>query len=153
MNKILSAVVLLSIYFLPGCASKGPEFDQSIVPVPKASTNTIVADSTKPAAAIILPAPVKQTNPTPVVSTTTTSANTKTASGLNPAHGQPGHRCDLSVGAPLNSKPNPQVKTIATSPIKTTATPVTNAAGVRLNPEHGQPGHDCKIPVGQPLKN
>lgn len=24
---------------------------------------------------------------------------------LNPKHGEPGHRCDIAVGAPLNSKP------------------------------------------------
>jgi hypothetical protein len=24
---------------------------------------------------------------------------------MNPQHGQPGHRCDIAVGAPLNSKP------------------------------------------------
>jgi hypothetical protein len=24
---------------------------------------------------------------------------------MNPSHGQPGHRCDIAVGAPLNSKP------------------------------------------------
>ncbi len=28
-----------------------------------------------------------------------------TAAGKNPPHGQPGHRCDIAVGAPLNSKP------------------------------------------------
>lgn len=27
------------------------------------------------------------------------------AAGKNPPHGQPGHRCDIAVGAPLNSKP------------------------------------------------
>jgi hypothetical protein len=27
------------------------------------------------------------------------------ARGLNPAHGQPGHRCDIAVGQPLNSTP------------------------------------------------
>jgi len=27
------------------------------------------------------------------------------APGMNPAHGQPGHRCDIAVGQPLNSKP------------------------------------------------
>lgn len=27
------------------------------------------------------------------------------AAGKNPAHGQPGHRCDIAVGAPLNSTP------------------------------------------------
>src|SRR6188474_1027285 len=29
----------------------------------------------------------------------------KTAEGMNPPHGQPGHRCDIAVGAPLNSPP------------------------------------------------
>ena len=28
-----------------------------------------------------------------------------TAEGMNPPHGQPGHRCDIAVGAPLDSKP------------------------------------------------
>ena len=31
---------------------------------------------------------------------------------LNPAHGQPGHRCDIAVGAPLNSAPAAQPQTI-----------------------------------------
>jgi hypothetical protein len=31
----------------------------------------------------------------------TTAPVTTTAAGLNPAHGQPGHRCDIAVGAPL----------------------------------------------------
>ena len=30
---------------------------------------------------------------------------TQTAPGMNPPHGQPGHRCEIPVGAPLNSKP------------------------------------------------
>ncbi|MGX7667722.1 hypothetical protein [Flavobacterium pedocola] len=28
-----------------------------------------------------------------------------TKPGMNPPHGQPGHRCDIAVGTPLNSKP------------------------------------------------
>ena len=28
---------------------------------------------------------------------------TEVAEGMNPPHGQPGHRCDIPVGAPLNS--------------------------------------------------
>jgi len=27
------------------------------------------------------------------------------STALNPKHGEPGHRCDIAVGAPLNSKP------------------------------------------------
>lgn len=37
---------------------------------------------------------------------TTTTATTP---ALNPPHGQPNHRCDIPVGAPLNSSPgNPK---------------------------------------------
>jgi hypothetical protein len=46
--------------------------------------------------------------------TTTTNTNTAVAPGMNPAHGQPGHRCDIPVGSPLNSKPAAQ--TITTTP-------------------------------------
>lgn len=31
------------------------------------------------------------------------AANQTVAPGMNPPHGEPGHRCDISVGAPLNS--------------------------------------------------
>ena len=56
---------------------------------------------------------VSATPPTPSSATTNTNidvqkvlpqANTSTAA-LNPKHGEPGHRCDIAVGAPLNSKP------------------------------------------------
>jgi hypothetical protein len=64
---------------------------------------------------------------------------------MNPPHGQPGHRCDIAVGAPLNSKP--------TQPTATTAT--TNQAIQKvapgMNPPHGEPGHRCDIAVGAPL--
>lgn len=62
------------------------------------------------------------------------STPAKPAAGvaLNPAHGAPGHRCDIAVGQPLDSKPVPQ----------------NNA---NINPPHGQPGHRCDIAVGAPL--
>ncbi|QLE00261.1 hypothetical protein HX109_01275 [Galbibacter sp. BG1] len=56
-------------------------------------------------------------------------------SGVNPAHGQPGHRCDIAVGAPLNAPTN---NTMFNDQ-------------VMLNPAHGQPGHRCDIKVGDPL--
>lgn len=67
-----------------------------------------------------------------------------TAKGMNPPHGQPHHRCDIPVGAPLNSKP-------ATPPPTTPQYASTNAAGQKLNPPHGQAGHRCDIAVGAPL--
>ncbi|RZL45985.1 MAG: hypothetical protein EOP00_16415 [Pedobacter sp.] len=78
---------------------------------------------------------------------------------LNPAHGQPNHRCDIAVGAPLNSKSTqtvttsakPQLVTQPATPATTSQVPVLNEKGQRLNPAHGQPGHSCAIAVGEPL--
>jgi len=95
--------------------------------------------------------PPKSTTPSlspianpPQAATTTVAAT----ANLNPAHGQPGHRCDIAVGAPLpatNAAPNVQ----PVLPPATNAAPATVAAG--LNPAHGQPNHRCDIPVGAPL--
>lgn len=73
---------------------------------------------------------------------------------VNPPHGQPGHTCDLEVGAPFPTKSTAAPATVATetSPLKALA-PVKNTvtSNLKLNPEHGQPGHVCSIPVGDPL--
>lgn len=103
-----------------------------------------------------------------------------TASGFegkpNPAHGQPGHRCDVKVGDPL---PFNNASTTATPAAKTTTSvtpqlnqPTTNPAPATVqqqpqqpattgvtapgfsgkpNPAHGQPGHRCDIKVGEIL--
>lgn len=83
--------------------------------------------------------PTKVTIPTPTPST----------KGLNPEHGKPGHRCDISVGAPLDSKPTVQTQTqqqptVVTTPVKTVTPP-------GMNPPHGEPGHKCEVAVGAPL--
>lgn len=85
-----------------------------------------------------------------VTPTSSSNSTTTTASGVNPAHGQPGHRCDLPVGAPLNSAGG---STNSAPAIKSTnATPAsTPASGSGINPPHGQPGHRCDIKVGDPL--
>ncbi len=77
---------------------------------------------------------------------------------LNPAHGQPGHRCDLEVGAPLpGSTAQPAQSPITTNnrlannPAPALNLPTSNAA-IKLNPAHGQPGHRCDLAVGAPLK-
>ncbi len=71
---------------------------------------------------------------------------------INPAHGQPGHRCDLAVGAPLVNTDGSPVP--ATGPQNIQANPALPApvpAGLKVNPPHGQPGHRCDIQVGAPL--
>ena len=82
----------------------------------------------------------------------------KTAAGMNPPHGQPGHRCDIPVGQPLNSKPAPQPTTQNTQPqavSQPTPAPqvVANNTGPKpkLNPAHGEPWHDCAKKVGEAL--
>ena len=95
-----------------------------------------------------------------------TATPTKTAPGMNPPHGQPGHRCEIPVGAPLNSKPaaNKQQQTTQVVNQKPVEKPVMNvnsnngAATIvgtttppGMNPPHGQEGHRCDVAVGAPL--
>jgi hypothetical protein len=94
------------------------------------------------------------TVPAPTAATVNPNAG---ATGLNPQHGQPGHRCDIAVGAPLNSPPgNAAAPAISSSPAPTISQAPAAAAPAsgktRLNPAHGEPGHDCSVAVGQPLK-
>lgn len=89
--------------------------------------------------------------------TATPQSATPAAAGMNPEHGQPGHRCDIAVGAPLNSPPAAQpavttTPTFNTQPVQqapVAAPPAATAPG--MNPPHGQPGHDCAVAVGAPL--
>ena len=85
------------------------------------------------------------------------------ASSLNPAHGVAGHRCDLPVGAPLNSAseasaPIQNPPTINVNPgsvqpatLSPSAAPAPSVSGLKINPAHGLPGHRCDIQVGAPL--
>jgi len=94
----------------------------------------------------------KKTESTTKTSTSTTptlsednASDSKGVVALNPAHGQPGHRCDIAVGAPLDSEPaKSSTNTQSGAPLK-------NSGDVKLNPAHGQPGHRCDIKVGDPL--
>lgn len=73
---------------------------------------------------------------------TTNSVNNTGNLAVNPPHGQPGHICEIPVGAPLKGP--------ATG--NTNGTPTaTSGEGVKLNPAHGLPGHRCDIKVGDPL--
>jgi len=86
-------------------------------------------------------------------------ATTATAPGMNPPHGQPNHRCDIAVGAPLNSPPgqNPNANMVQpqaqAQPVQPQAqaqkAPTVTPAG--MNPPHGEPGHRCDVAVGAPL--
>ncbi|CAD7804553.1 hypothetical protein CHRY9390_01240 [Chryseobacterium aquaeductus] len=83
----------------------------------------------------------------------------KTAPGMNPPHGEPGHRCDIPVGQALNSKPSPAAQPAAqTAQVQAPQpAPVTQAVAnntgpkPKLNPAHGEPWHDCAKKVGDAL--
>tara|TARA_R100000935_G_C2817362_1_gene157952 strand:- start:687 stop:1052 length:366 start_codon:yes stop_codon:yes gene_type:complete len=79
--------------------------------------------------------------------------NSKVTAALNPVHGEPGHRCDLPVGAPLNQAANTNIQQNNTTTINPNVSPVRINGGntPTINPAHGEPGHDCSKPVGAEL--
>ena len=182
MNKILTvALIVTSITFISCGGNDAPVVDKSIMPagdinkiVPPPDTATGIG--TVPATIGQQPAPgVVQAVPSPEVSrnaqtiSATDASKAMPSAGLNPAHGAPGHRCDISVGAPLNSAPTSA--TTPAQPVQAVTAPAITAPAskmpaitspassplpanpnAKLNPAHGQPGHDCAIAVGAPLK-
>lgn len=172
----------------PPMPGSQPAVNQPVTPTPKsnvqAASSPINPEHGKPGhrcdIAVGAPlgsapaTPASQTNQAVVTAPPQPAAQTKTPAGINPPHGQPGHRCDIAVGAPLNSKPAPapqtkvqQVQQPAANAIQ--AKPVTaaqqalvqntQAAEANLlpatpkgkNPPHGQPGHKCELPIGADL--
>lgn len=141
MKQVFPVAALLFMALLTSCDSKPDSKEQ------------IAAPSVLPAA----------TTPVLQGSNDTLGASNQGLT-LNPKHGEPGHRCDLAVGAPLNtpattSTIQPNVSTTvpaATTPAvaKTDSqkvTPNPAPATTALNPKHGEPGHRCDIAVGAPL--
>ena len=97
-----------------------------------------------------------QSQPNNVVMTPVQTPVQSTAPGMNPPHGQPNHRCDIAVGAPLNSKPVPaqtQATTAAQPQVTMKQIPNTQKTLPGMNPPHGEPGHRCDIAVGAPLNS
>jgi len=140
MKHLVTACILC--IFLISCESKSDNKEQLTAP-PVLST----------------------TNLDPTVSSDSSGVlNNNAGVTLNPQHGEPGHRCDIAVGAPLSTPAvNSSIQPTITPTITPTATasnteikkvaPNTNTANVILNPKHGEPGHRCDIAVGAPLNS
>ena len=155
-KNIVGGLILLSFSYGCGNASsdKINETKTDSTPAPVSSVVTIPADTSPVKQDVVINGQGLTTQP---ISPT---AVTATKGALNPEHGKPGHRCDIAVGAPLNSKPTTPA---ATQPVSLTAptttitappapaTSTTVAPG--MNPAHGQPGHRCDIAVGAPLNS
>jgi hypothetical protein len=167
MRKFFQPICFIAaVALLTSCAGNPPESEETAVQPASNAQTTIGPDSSATPAGLTPSTVTVNPGATTTQQTTTTQqpaptqgkavvpvqqSTSKATAGLNPAHGQPGHRCDIEVGAPLNSAPKTQqVQTAPPSAVPTTPAP-TNGS-VKLNPAHGQPGHDCAIPVGQPLK-
>lgn len=155
MKKILFFAFAAIIF--SSCHDKEIEFE--------AAENTATAPVPAKAAADAIPAAFKSqpgvpaSAPVPAAMTTTAAPSSNTAAGLNPEHGKPGHRCDIAVGAPLNTAPAAQpaaTGTLARQPVQiaapqATTQPAPAAVAAGMNPAHGQPGHRCDINVGEAL--
>ena len=138
MNVLNCFSALVIIAFATAC---GNAAEQGYTSDPVKPTTTDTSKSNQ----VILPQP--------------TAPATSGTVAMNPAHGQPGHRCDIQVGAPLNSTPAPttintnqtqQMQTVVNPTPAPVSAPVSSGGGAK-NPAHGQPGHRCDIAVGAPL--
>jgi hypothetical protein len=114
---------------------------------------TIAPASTNPTST--LPVPSISPNVKPLSNPSTNIAPT---TRLNPPHGQPGHRCDIAVGKPLDGKASTPTTTTLPSALPnltspTITPPASSTVAPGMNPSHGQPGHRCDIPVGKPLNS
>ena len=142
MKQLFPAAAFLCLTLFVSCDSKPENKEQ------------IAAPSVLPAA----------TNPILPGGNDSLAASNKVVT-LNPQHGEPGHRCDIAVGAPLNApattstiQPSapatvPQVTTAAATTDTKKVTPSSTPATAALNPKHGEPGHRCDIAVGAPLNS
>lgn len=174
MNKIITAASIIAVCCFSACANKEPDHDSglmgsdSLKPATTITTdpqNIVQADTSLPGTGQALVTPVTQpvmNQVTPTTAPVVNQASTTTAPGMNPPHGQPNHRCDIAVGAPLNSAPTkPATQTVSTTTtpaVQPTATPAAASTAKTvtapgMNPPHGEPGHRCDISVGAPLNS
>lgn len=159
-RKIVLSLAFVATLFFTSCKKELEPQDSSETPLTESSANPENAEASS-----IETQPQVQVDPSSVpVQTVQAPAPTtaKTLPGMNPPHGEPGHRCDIAVGAPLNSPkgqtPAPQVAqpTAGSASVQKVTPqvqpqPVATETAPGMNPPHGQPGHRCEIAVGAPL--
>ena len=92
MKHLSITILILSMALAMACNKSSKE-----VPGTTSGTTQSAPASTQSSKASPVPAP-NFTPATPIV-----AGESATAPGMNPPHGQPNHRCDIPVGAPLNS--------------------------------------------------
>ncbi len=128
-TKTILSLLLVSSLALISCKKE-------LEPQESSSSAAVVAPTAETAnpntATAATPAQMQQNTAVASPNTATPAAPANTAKGMNPAHGQPGHRCDIPVGAPLNSppgktaspQPNTQFKQTGNDPVTVTPSAV-----------------------------
>lgn len=148
----LNYVLFATFGFIVSCKNV-----EEIKVAPEAESNTQKAEAQLQA---------QRSNTNPFSGQSVSSATTfSSAVGvkINPPHGEPGHRCEIPVVAPLdgssqvqNQQPavtvsQPVEQQINVTPQSTQpVAPEQTQAGFsgKPNPPHGEPGHRCDIAVG-----
>ncbi|WP_207495194.1 hypothetical protein [Aridibaculum aurantiacum] len=171
MNKFFLGACICAAATLTACSGNPPAYNEPVAtqPMPMPGTapaNAFQTDSTGQTIVPVNPAAGAQTVTAVPTPQQAPAQQAKAAKGMNPEHGQPGHRCDIPVGAPLNSPvantAQPQVQQVTPAnqqvqvgpqitPIQPAKPALPTAGSGRVNPAHGEPGHDCAVPVGAPL--
>lgn len=158
MKNIILGVFAISLVNIsckkdekPTYIAEDPAATNNIAQTPNTSAQTTPVNNVPGAVQISPNSPQVQNFQVP----NKNAAPVVTAPGMNPPHGEPGHRCDIPVGQPLNSKPAAQnMPTTAPQAVPAPAAPQQAApTGVKpkTNPAHGEPWHDCALKVGDPL--
>jgi hypothetical protein len=129
---------------LSGCANSTSENEEETTP---AAPTPVVQENE-----VTIPDAIQLETTIPTANEAQTNGSEPTVA-LNPPHGQPGHNCDIAVGAPLDGSASKPQTTAAPAAAQPLVQPNFSGAAstTGLNPPHGQPGHDCDVAVGAPL--
>jgi hypothetical protein len=148
MKRLGITIVILLMVFSMACK------ESSETPAPKdPGSSSGMTQSAPPSSQSSTTSPLPVTKPIKAPPLMSLQSVTATAPGTNPPHGQPNHRCDIPVGAPLSSLPGTQPTPTGTSQPKVSVQASTPSTAPGMNPPHGQPNHRCDIAVGAPLNS
>jgi hypothetical protein len=151
-TNYISSLLIVFLLLSYSCKKELEPQESSGVSIPATTENAVVAPVLNPG-----------TDGNSTQNLPATPQNSNILAVMNPPHGQAGHRCDIAVGAPLNSPPNNAKSTsapVVTNSVSNSTVPVvlkpnatTTVTKPGMNPPHGQTGHRCDIAVGAPLNS
>jgi hypothetical protein len=146
VKRLSIPIVILFMVFTMACNKESSEIPAREGPGSNSGT-TQSAPASPPQSSTALPVPVAN----PIEAGPRMAPKSVTAPGMNPPHGQPNHRCDIAVGASLDSPPGTRPTQPIPSQLNVPAQTTTPSTAPGMNPPHGQPNHRCDIAVGAPL--